>query len=343
MKNWFVGTAILACTFLSTKTAAQNFENAGEYMDYISGQQKNVTAKFLNYNSAVSHGKRARKVEKLREQLMDEVQESKMNISSMPKFKGDGAYKDSSASFMKFYYNVLNDDYSKIVNMEEIAEQSYDEMEAYLMLQEAIDKKMEEENKRMKEAQRLFASQNNIKLIDSKDEMGEKMQVVGDVNEHYHLVYLTFFKPHLQEKNLKKAIDKGNVGGLEQDKNALLKYAQEAMIKLETIKAYEGDFALKGACKQLMQFYMKEATDYIKPITEFLLVKERFETIKKDYEKKSDHNQQDVDAYNKAVSDINMASDKYNQANKNMFEAGKENIDNWNKSVNDYFDEHMPK
>jgi CDP-glycerol glycerophosphotransferase (TagB/SpsB family) len=34
-----------------------------------------------------------------------------------PKFKGDGAYRDSSVSFMKFYFNVLNDDYAKVVNM----------------------------------------------------------------------------------------------------------------------------------------------------------------------------------------------------------------------------------
>lgn len=343
MKKWFACTAIVTCTFLSSELTAQNFENAPEYMDYISKQHKNVTAKFLSYNSAASHGKRAKKVEKLREQLLDEVQESKMNIASMPKFKGDAAYKDSSANFMKFYYNVLNDDYSKIVNMEEIAEQSYDEMEAYLMLQEAVDKKMEEANERMQVAQKSFASKNNINLISSSDEMTEKMKTVSDVNEHYHLVYLTFFKPYLQEKNLKKAIDKGNVGGLEQDKNALLKYAQEALVKLETIKAYQGDNSLKGACKQLMQHYVKEANDYIKPITDFLLVKERFETIKKDYEKKDDHNKQDVDAYNKAVNDINVASEKYNQANKNMFEAGKESIENWNKAVTGFFDEHMPK
>ncbi len=62
------------------------------------------------------------------------------------------------------------------------------------------------------------------------------MKVVSAVNEHYHKVYLTFFKPYLQEKNLKEAMEKGNVGGLEQDKNALLKYAQEALVKLETIK-----------------------------------------------------------------------------------------------------------
>lgn len=343
MKKKIACTALLACTFFCTKVSAQNFDDAVEYMKYISTQHENISRKFLSYNSAVSHGKRAKKVEKLREQLLNEVDESRMNISSMPKFKADTAYRDSSVSFMKFYYNMLNEDYAKIVNMEDIAEQSYDEMEAYLMLQEAIDKKMEEANARVHNAQKQFASQNNIRLIDTKDELSEKLKVVSGVNEHYRQVYLTFFKPYLQETNLGKSIEKGNVAGIEQDKNALLKYAQEALVKLETIKPYEGDYALKGACKQLMQYYIKEANDYIKPVTDFFLVKERFETIKKDYEKKSDHNQQDVDAYNKAVNDINAASNTYNNATKTMNETGHENLDNWNKSVNGYFDEHMPK
>ncbi len=343
MKLLPVCAAIVACSIFSGTTRAQNLETAVGYLDYISLQQKNITQKFLSYNSAVSHGKRARKVEKLREKLLDEVQESKMNISSMPKFNRDAAYRDTAANFLKFYYNVLNDDYAKIVNMEEIAEQSYDEMEAYLMLQEQIDKKLEEANDRMKRAQTEFAAKNNINLVNSKDEVGEKMERVGKVNEHYHMVYLIFFKPYMQEKNLSKAIEKGNVSGIEQDKNALLKYAQEALVKLEAVKPFEGDNSLKAACKQLMQFYVKEAGDYIKPITDFLLVKERFESIKKDFEKKSDHTKADVDAYNKAVNDINAASGKYNDANKRLFEMGNENLDNWNKSVNSYFDEHMPR
>lgn len=343
MKNAFTLFLLSVCLVYTVEGNAQNFEDAGGYMQHISTQHSNISKRFLSYNSAVSHGKRAKKVEKLREQLLNEVQEARMNISSMPKFKGDAAYRDSSVSFMKFYYNVLNDDYGKIVNMEEIAEQSYDEMEAYLMLQEQVDKKMEEANERMHTAQKLFASQNNINLVASKDEMSEKIKVVGEVNAHYHQVYLAFFKPYLQAENLSKSIAKGNISAIEQDKNALQKYAQETLVKLEAIKPYEGDAALKGACKQLMQFYVKQATDYIKPITEFLLVQERFETIKKDFEKKSDHDQKEVDAYNKAVNDINAASGKYNQASKNIYEMSKENLENWNKTVSAFFDEHMPR
>ena len=50
--------------FFSLCSAAQTFENAGQYMDYINKANEDLTVKYLVYLSAVSHGKSARKVEK---------------------------------------------------------------------------------------------------------------------------------------------------------------------------------------------------------------------------------------------------------------------------------------
>ena len=95
---------------LCSRTSAQNFDNAGEYMGYISQQQENTSKKFMSYASASAHGKKARKVENLRNKLLDEVAGAKANINSMPSYKGSKEYRDTAVSFMKLYYNVLNDD-----------------------------------------------------------------------------------------------------------------------------------------------------------------------------------------------------------------------------------------
>lgn len=340
-KPLFLLTICLSLTILA-KT--QTLETPSQYNEYIMKQNENVTLKFLAYNSAASHGKRAKKVEKLREKLLDEVQESRMNISGMPKMKGDGAFRDTAVSFLKMYYNVLNEDYAKIVNMEEIAEQSYDEMEAYLMLQEVVDKKLEDANEKMRTAQKDFAAKNNMTLVSGgEDKISEKMKQVSAVNGYYHQVYLIFFRPHLQRENLMKAMDKNNVNGIEQDRNALVKYCQDGLKKLDTMKAFQGDNDLKMSCKQTLQYYEKVASVYMKPVTDYLLTKERFESIKKDYEKKSEPKKEDVDAYNKAVKEINDSSKKYNDAINAMNSSGSENINNWNKAVDGFFDEHMPK
>jgi hypothetical protein len=334
----------LLVLFVCINCFGQDFENPGQYMTYISKQQENITKKYLSYSSAVAHGKKAKKVDNLRTKLLDEVQESRMNIDAMPSYKGDKSYRDSAVKFMRFYFAVLNDDYSKIINLEEVAEKSYDDMEAYIMAQEMVNKKMEEQNTMIKKASHDFASRNNVTLIDSKSELGQMMEKVGDVNEYYHKVYLLFFKASVQEENLMKAMDKQNITGIEQAKSSLLKYATEGLTNINDIKPFDGDNGLIASFKNVMNFYVKEVNDKMKTISDFYLTKERFEALKKEMDKKGDsRTKEDIDGYNKAVNDINAASNKYNQTNKDLFEMRKEALNNWNDAVDNFFDTHIPK
>jgi hypothetical protein len=320
---------------------AQNFDNAGEYMSYIGKQQENTSKKFMSYASASAHGKKARKVENLRSKLLNEVQESKMNINSMPNFKGTKDYRDTAVSFMKLYYNVLNDDYSKIINMEDIAEQTYDDMEAYMLIKETVDKKLEEGNLKMKNAQSKFAAENNIILTEGKSELGDMMKEVREMNKYYNVIYLYFFKAYKQEVYLMEAQEKGNVTGMEQNKNSLLKYAQEGLEKLKTMQSFKGDNSLVTSCNNMLNFYVKEA-DKMSAASEYLLAKERFEQIKKEYEKKSDHTKSDVDTYNKAVKDFNASVNTSNNINNMLNEQRHNTLNNWNSAISGFFDNHTP-
>lgn len=295
----------------------------------------------MAYVSASAHKKREKKVEALRAKLLDEVQEARMNISGLPSFKGEKGYRDSTVNFLKLYYNVLNEDYSKIINMEEIAEQSYDAMEAYMMAQEMVNKKLDEGNEKMKLATEAFAAKNNITLTKDNSELGEKMKQVHEVNQYHTVIYLIFFKAYKQEAYLMEAVSKNNITGIEQNKSSLLRYAQEGLDKLKDIKPFQGDNSLLGACKTVMNFYVKE-TEKISTISDFYLVKERFETIKKEFEKKSSPTKDEVDAYNKSVKDINAASNAYNNTSQSLNTERSDALKEWNKTVDAFFHEHTP-
>ena len=342
MKTFLRLFYVVAFVSFSEISLAQEFDNPGKYMDVISKQQENVSKRYMSYKSASAHGKREKKVENLRNKLMDEIQESRMNISSLPSYKGDKNYRDTAVSFMKFYYNVMNDDYTKIINLEEIAEQSYDEMEIYLMLEEKIQEKLAEANKKLSDAQKIFAQKNNINLLEDKSELSQMMEEVGGSNKHYHEVYLIFFKPFIQEKNMVAALVKENLTAMEQSRSAMLKYAQEGIAKLAAIKSYKGDNSLIANCKSMLNFYIKES-EKIMAVNDFFLTKERFEGIKKEMDKKRSKSKEDVEAFNKAVNDINKASQTYNVNNNSMNEQRNENLNNWNKSVKSFFDDHTPR
>ena len=146
-----VSFTLLFILFIA-KTHAQDFQNAGDYISYINKANEALTVKYLTYLSAVSHGKSARKVEKRRQEVVGAISDTRFNIAGMPPYKGDRTLKDTTVAYIKILYNVFNEDYGKIVNMEEIAEQSYDAMEAYLLAQDKAQEKLEQASERQRHA-----------------------------------------------------------------------------------------------------------------------------------------------------------------------------------------------
>ncbi len=326
------------------RSTAQTFEHAGQYLDYIGKANEALTIKYLTYMSAVSHGKSARKVEKRRNEVVNAITDTKFNVMGMPPWKGDRSFKDTTVAYLKILNTVFNEDYSKIVNMEEIAEQSYDAMEAYLLAQEKAYEKLDQAAERQHEIQKQFAAKNNITLVESTSELEEKSKTANEVLAHCNEVYLVFFKPYKQEGYLIEAMNQKNLVSMEQDINALKKMAEEGMEKLKKIKGYNNDASLIAACRNMLIFYRSEASKSASQ-TDFFLKEESFAKIKKQFESKpaSKRTQQDVDQYNNAVNDMNAASKSFNATNNEINKERSAALNDWNKAYNRYRDEYMPK
>jgi hypothetical protein len=327
-----------------TSLQAQSLNNAGSYMTYISAQQREIMKDFMSYTSAVAHGKSARKVANRRQELMKTMTESRRNIASMAPFQGDKSLRDSTAKFLLISYHVLNDDYGKIMNLEEVAEQSYDAMEAYLLAQAIADEKINEASASLTALEKDFASKHNVQLIDTKDELSQKVEVAGKINTYHNMVYLIFFKSYKQEWYLMEAVGKKDVNAIEQNKVTLQKYAQEGLTKLDTMAAFKGDRALLTACRQMLDFYKNECGK-ISTMTDFYLKEENFTKIKKafDAKREKDRTQADVNQYNQAINEMNAAVNDFNNNNQQLNKNRSQLTDNWNKSSKYFMDKHMPK
>lgn len=344
MPNLTVRIVYVAALLLTTYfTRAQDMSSAGGYMSYFGERIQNVNQTYMNYLSAVSHGKSARKVEKLRNKTLDMILTAKGEVAGSPGFKGDKTYRDATAAYLKTTYLVFNEDYSKIVNMEEIAEQSYDAMEAYLLAQQKAGEKLEEASKKQHESQKEFATKNGINLVEKKDELDEKLEIAGRVNEYYNKVYLIFFKNYKQDMYLTDAINKNDLNAMEQARNALETYATAGLEEVAAMGSFESDASLVAACKVALNFYKDVATKKMEPISNFILASDNFGKLKKSFEKSGGGKTQgDVDAYNKAVADMNKGSNNYNKANQNINKERSEMLNNWNNTVKEFFDAHVP-
>jgi len=343
MKNFFILTLVTFLSlFIHASAGAQNFDNAGDYMNFISKQQVDISKKFLTYNSAVSHGKRAKKIDDLRTKLLDEVLTARDNIKGMPTYKGDGEYRDSAVAFMNLYYSILNNDFGKIIDLQQVADQSYGAMEAWLLAKELVNKKMKDANVQLYGVEVKFATTYNVNLISQKDEISEKMEIVEQVDNYYDPIYLIFFKSYIQERYLFDAVAKKNVNGIEQNKNSLLQYAQTGLSQLDTMKSFKGDNSLVSNAKAMLQFYVKECNENVSTFSDFFLKSEDFDKMKTAFAQSSNHSKDDVDNYNKEVQDINTVSNNYNNTNHMLDTQRNSLLDRWNNGANAYFDNQMP-
>ena len=342
MKHLVFYSLLVTSLFFVSKTWAQ--DDPGAYMTSVSNAQQDMDAKYMAYMSAAAHGRRAKKIEKMRAQVLESVQDSKSKTADLPYFKGDKTLRQSSMEYIDFCYHVFNDDYAKIVNMEDIAEQSFDEMQAYILLQEKTEEKVHEAEQKMQDAQNAFAAKYNVKVVEGHSDLSDKMAMASKLNRYQNNVYLIFFKCNWEDGELTKALNAHKLNDAEQARNAVISYAVEGLKGLDSLKSFNGDASLYLACKQALQFYKKTAETDLPKVTDYYLKEDNFEKIKKSFEAKSQSNRTktDVDAYNKAVNDMNAAVNTYNTVN-NQINTNRANVINsWNKAEKDFQDANMP-
>lgn len=336
-------TLVLAAIFIFQYGNAQQFDEIGQYMNYISKANEKITMNYLSYMSAVGHSKSARKVDKRRQEVLTSIFDTRFDIMGMPPWKGDRSYRDTTVAYMKLLYNVFNEDYAKIVNMEEIAEQSYDAMEAYMLAQQKAGEKLVEASAKQQKIQKEFAAKYNVNIVDELSALEIKSKQAGDLMRHYNDVYLVFFKAYKQEAYLTEAVNKKNINAIEQNKNALFKFAEEGLKKLPGLKGYNDDPSLIVACRTALNFYKAEA-EKAQIITDFFLKEDAFSKLKKKFDSKPapQRTQQDIDEFNKGVSELNASVATYNNNNSQINKDREKCLDTWNKAVKKYLDTYMP-
>jgi len=333
----------LTILLISLVSFGQNLDNPGDYMTAITKARGDMDSKYMQYVSAAAHGRRARKVEKLRQQVLDNITQSRYNTIDLPKYKGDNSLRQGSIDYILMCYRVFSEDYKKIIDIEELAEQSVDEMQAYILLQKKVGEKLHEAAAILKKNTQDFADKYNVRLIEDKSPLYDKIALAGKVDDYINNVYIQFFKSNWEDGQITNAINNKKVDNIEQARNALLRYSNEGLLALDTLKTYEGDPSLANACRQALQFYKNMAEKDMPQLTDYYLKQEEFAKIKKAYESKSNHSKDDVDNYNKAVKDINNAVNSYNQTNNKINKARTEIVNNWQDTEKRFADEHMPR
>jgi len=320
-------------------------QSAVEYMESLTRGYQQMQNDMWDYTKSVSHGKSARTVEKRRMELIATAKTNLRIAENSKGFNGSTAYRDSVVKYLTIVNLVLNEDYAKLVDMEDVAEQSYDQMEAYILAKQLANQKQEDASKMVNSEQAKFAKDNNINLIESNSALDKKMEIANEVYDHYNKVYLAFFKSYKQELYLMDAIKRQDVNAIEQNKQALISTVEEGEKKLTDIELFENDRTMIQATQNLLAFYKDEAKTKMDVVLNYFLKSENFQKIKTAFDqmKEKDRTQKDVNTFNDAVNEMNNAVNTYNSQNSQLDSKRSSLIEAWNKAAENFTDKHIPK
>ncbi len=338
-----VTTTIILSTFFNPFSTIAD-ESPVEHMRQLSDREELLSTKYMSYMSEVAHGNRARKMEKRRQELIMSLRQAIQEGGRLRPYDGDASLRDAYKKYWSVLLSIFTDDYSKIVDMEEIAERSYDAMEAILLIQEKADETVNAAYDDVATAYKAFADRHSVKLVEGEEsKLTGKLDKTGKVNHYLNQMYLIFFKSYVQEGLVLDGLGKRDLNAAEQSRNSMLKYADEGLLKLDTIKTFNGDGSMKTACRQVLEFHKKEVEKF-STLSDYLIKLEEFQKTKKAFDAipAAKRTQSDVDNFNKSVKEVNEVVNQSNKMNQDLNSSRSKVLDNWNDSRKRFMDQHVP-
>lgn len=335
---------ILMLTLLLAYNMQAQTESPVAVLDKINAQLDAISKKYVVYQSVMAHSDNLRKAEKRRQDMMNQVTTARQSLAEIPYYKGDRSLHQAVGEYLKLLEFNLNDDYEKMVNMKEIAEQSYDKMEAYLLLKDKVAEKMSLAGDKLDSSQRAFCKKYDIKLVEGEEsELSRQLDKINDVSKYEDKVFLIFFKCNVIEGDLLESLEKKNVNSLEQFRNSLKTFAAEGLAVLDTMKGYKGDNTLIGACRRSMEYY-KKAADRYADFSAFYTKEANFNRLKQqfDTDKEMRKDKAAIDKYNNAVNEMNAGGEQFNKTSEYLNKYRSDTINFWNNAVKQFLDRHIP-
>ncbi|MCR9141670.1 MAG: hypothetical protein NXI24_05415 [bacterium] len=315
------------------------------HMQELSGESQTISRAMLEHIQASAHSKNPTLIENKRRTLIASVERAILSVNQVNAFNGDSDLKEATLTFLNTMYSVLREDYARLVDMEEVAEQSYDLMEAYLLARAKANEKLQEAAEDLRAEETRFAADNNVRLIENDDPVSKNLAKATKVLDYRTKIFLIHFKSYKQEFYLLEALNRRDVSGIEQNRETLEEYASEGLSQLSQIGAYAGDSSLLQSARDMLTFYRNEAAREVPVLTDFLLRQDQFESIKKAFEAKppAQRTRADVDNFNAQVNQVNAAGTKSNATNERLNRERVAQINRWNQVNERFLSRHIPK
>ncbi len=294
------------------------------------------------YLQAITKLRRAKTVEKKRQELLKALQSTKEAFKGLSSFNNDSTLKSEFVGYLDLVSIVLKQDFGKILDMEDIAAQTYDQAEAHQLALDLAVNKLNASFDVVKKVENEFFKKYRITAKDEKDELTLKIEKANKALKYYDAIYRIFYKVNKEDNYAREAVSKKDVAALEQHATTLISFSEEGLKQLKEKTAYEGDDELLENAVKLIELYRLEAQVTYPANVEFSIKSDNFQkSIRKiNSIKEGERKKEDVDEYNNEVNLFNKAVKEINKINKTSYGLQKYLIKTWNKLAEDFMKKH---
>lgn len=337
---------LFAAAFTPLFSNKKSGNSALDYLNTVTGSYDKVGRDMWGYVRAASHNNFALAAENRRKKLVKTVGKSIKDVRRIPAFKGDDSLTNAALTYLNILHDLLTNDYAKIVDMEEVAEESYDLMEAYLLAKKRAGDSLDVASEHLQKSVKEFAGKNNIKLIEGNSRIGLNLKEASKVYDYYNKIYLLFFKSYKEEAYIRASLQLKDEESVELHSANLVKFSKDALASLKKIGGYNNkDLTLSESCEELLNYYIKESGKKLEFEQEYARAKSAFEEQKEAFEAigESARTQADIDGYNGEVEKYNAAVNKFNSDSKALNDKRNLLVKEWNKTVKGFLNKNVPK
>ncbi|GEM_PF-2101015 len=328
---------------LNFNSSAQTEAEALEYLQNLTQPLKSFRTETWNVikttmssrSSSMLDSKIAKTIEKI------EVEEQKLAAD-------DGFYRDLSVKvamkiFLRNSKTILSEDYQKIKDLKIKSQNSFKNMEAYLLAQVKTNEKLTDSGRRFDDELRKFAKRYGVSVTDEKSITSKRIVKASQAMNYYNITYLSFYKVHEQRLKVYDALSKENLELIKKENKLLEEYCDKSLTRLQIQEDFFEDKALLTASFKIIQHIKKEAQEVYPNAIRAIEKKQIFEKAQTVYHNipKTERTQNDVDHVNALIAPLNAAVDiqhsSFNKASKEreiLFIA-------WNDELRTFFSKYL--
>jgi hypothetical protein len=312
------------------------------YHQNFTAPLKDLKQSIYSYLQAVTRIRRARTVEKKRQELLNAIQTNKEIFKSSSPFYNDSTLKCELTRYLDLLYIVLKEDFDKILDMEDIKAQTYDQDEAHQLALDMAFDKLHICYEFLKKTESAFFEKYKIPIKKEKDELTLKIEKANKALNYYDTIYRIFSKVNRENAYARQAIDKKDIASLEQHVMTLVSFSEAGLEKLKEKKGFDGDNELTLAAIKLLEFYRHEGQESCPANVDFFIKSDNLLQASKKFNsiREGDRTKDDVDKYNGLVKAYNKAVKEINKINGTSFKMDKELIEFWQKQKDLFFEKH---